>query len=77
MIEAAQGDPAKLSALKLEAAQGEAAKVEKVAPRKVEEGEMIEGPTVDMERVKKEVNFEAATGSPSTEATVQGQLTGG
>lgn len=75
-IEAAQGDPAKLSALKLEAAQGEAAKVEKVAPRKVEEGEMIEGPTVDMERVKKEVNFAAATGSPSTEATVQGQLTG-
>lgn len=75
-IEAAQGDPAKLSALKLEAAQGEAAKVEKVAPRKVEEGEMIEGSTVDMERVKKEVNFEAATGSPSTEATVQGQLTG-
>jgi len=37
---------------------------------------MIEGSTVDMERVKKETNFEAATGSPSTDATVQGQLTG-
>ena len=50
--------------------------VEAPAPRAVQEGEMIAGPTVDMERVRTETNFAAATGAPSTDATVQGQLTG-
>ena len=29
-----------------------------------------------MDRVKAETNFQAATGAPSSDATVQGQLTG-
>ena len=69
--------PEKLKSLGLTVEQIEQARrVEGAPTRKVEAGEMIEGSTVDMERVKKEVNFEAATGSPSTDATVQGQLTG-
>ena len=44
--------------------------------RTIEAGELISGSTVDMDRAKKEINFEAATGAPSTDATVQGQLTG-
>jgi len=77
LAEAASMDPNDLAQLGLSAAQIEAA-VQVIAPEKRElvEGEMIEGATVDMERVRKETNFEAATGVPSTEATVQGQLTG-
>lgn len=41
----------------------------------VQPEEMISG-AVDFERAKAETNFAAATGVPSTEATVQGQLTG-
>ena len=63
--------------LDIDAAQiDEATTVEDAPERKVEDGEMIEGSAVDMDRVKEETNFEAATGSPSTDATVQGQLTG-
>ena len=77
LAEAATMSPDKLASLGLTAAQiSQAQTVKAPAPRKVEKGEMIEGSTVDMERVKKEVNFEAATGAPSTDATVQGQLTG-
>jgi hypothetical protein len=77
LAEAATMSPDKLASLGLTAAQiSQAQTVKAPAPRKIEKGEMIEGATVDMERVKKEVNFEAATGAPSTDATVQGQLTG-
>ena len=77
LAEAATMSPEKLKSLGLTVEQIEQARrVEGAPTRKVEAGEMIEGSTVDMERVKKEVNFEAATGSPSTDATVQGQLTG-
>ena len=77
LADAATMDPTKLAALDLEAAQIKEAQTV-VAPdaRKVEDGELIEGSTVDMARVKKETNFEAVTGAPSTDATVQGQLTG-
>lgn len=77
LAEAATMSPDQLAQLGLTVEQiQEAQKVKAPDPRKVEEGEMIEGSTVDMERVKKETNFEAATGAPSTDATVQGQLTG-
>ena len=77
LAEAATMSPEELSQLGLNAAQiKEAQRVEATTPRTVQEGEMIEGSTVDMDRVKKETNFEAATGAPSTDATVQGQLTG-
>jgi len=77
LVDAAQMSPDELAQLGLTVAQiAEAQKVVAPAPRKVETGELIEGSTVDMGRVKKETNFEAVTGAPSTDATVQGQLTG-
>ena len=76
LADAASMDPTKLAALDLEAAQiKEAQKVVAPDARRVEDGELIEGSTVDMDRVKAETNFEAVTGAPSTDATVQGQLT--
>jgi len=75
-VDAATMSPSELAQLDLETPQiTDGAQVEAPDKRKVEEGEMIEGATVDMDRVKEETNFEAATGSPSTEATVKGQLT--
>ena len=77
LVDAQSMAPEELAQLGLSAAQlSEAQRVEAVAPRTVQEGEMIEGSTVDMGRVKKETNFAAATGAPSSDATVQGQLTG-
>lgn len=77
LVAAAEMDPEQLSALGLTVEQiEEARKVIAPEKRKVEEGEMIDGSTVDMAKVEKTVNFEAATGAPSSDATVQGQLTG-
>ena len=75
-VDPATMSPEELAQLDLETPQiTDGAQVEAPDKRKVEEGEMIEGSTVDMDRVKEETNFEAATGTPSTDATVQGQLT--
>jgi hypothetical protein len=75
LVEAQTMDPKELSQLGLSAAQLEKAQTVQGAPtRELEEGELIDGSTVDMDRVKKETNFEAATGQPSSNATVQGQL---
>jgi hypothetical protein len=70
-------NPEELARLGLDAAQIEQATTV-VAPeaRTLQEGELISGSAVDMDRVRVETNFEAATGAPSTDATVQGQLTG-
>jgi hypothetical protein len=78
LAEAQTMDPEQLAQLGLTAAQiEEAVQVKAPAERTLQEGELIEGPTVDMERLEEEaLNFEAVTGTPSTEATVQGQLTG-
>ncbi|UAW59216.1 hypothetical protein CRP603_gp49 [Roseobacter phage CRP-603] len=79
LAEAQTMDPEELAQLGLTAAQiEEAVQVQAPAQRTIQEGELLgeEDVTVDMERVEKEaLNFEAATGTPSTEATVQGQLT--
>jgi hypothetical protein len=76
LAEAAQMNPTQLAQLGLTVEQiQEAQQVQAPAPREMQEGEMISGSTVDMERVRQETNFEAATGAPSTDATVQGQLT--
>jgi len=79
LAEAQTMDPEELAQLGLSAAQiEEAVQVQAPAERTIQEGELLgeEDVTVDMERVEKEaLNFEAATGTPSTEATVQGQLT--
>ena len=74
---AAEKSPSEVAQLGLTAAQiAESAKIADTADRTLETGETISGSTVDMDRVKAETNFEAATGAPSTDATVQGQLTG-
>jgi hypothetical protein len=79
LAEAQTMNPEELAQLGLSAAQiEEAVQVQAPAKRTVQEGELLgeEDVTVDMERVEKEaLNFEAATGTPSTDATVQGQLT--
>ena len=76
-VDAANMSPQELAQLGLEADQIEEAQtVDAPDPRTLQEGELVSGSAVDMERVKKEINFQAATGAPSTDATVQGQLTG-
>ena len=77
LVEASTMKPEDLAQLGLSVDQiAEAQKVQAPEARTVQEGEMVEGSTVDMDRVKTETNFEAVTGAPSTDATVQGQLTG-
>ena len=77
LADAANMNPQELAQLGLDAAQiAQATTVVAPEARKVEAGELIEGSAVDMDRVRVETNFEAATGAPSTDATVQGQLTG-
>ena len=75
LVKAQTMSPDELAQLGLSAAQIEKAQTVQGAPTRVlEEGELIDGSTVDMDRVKEETNFEAATGQPSSNATVQGQL---
>ena len=76
LAEAVTMSPDELAQLGLTVEQiQQAQRVQAPDARKVEDGELISGSAVDMARVKKVVNFEAATGAPSTDATVQGQLT--
>ena len=76
LVDAATMSPDQLAQLGLTAAQVDRAqRVEAVAPLKVTDDMLVSG-AVDFERAKVETNFTAATGVPSSEATVQGQLTG-
>ena len=76
LAQAATMPPEELAQLGLSAAQiNEAVQIVKPDDRALEEGELISGSAVDMGRVRQEVNFSAATGTPSSEATVEGQLT--
>ena len=76
LAEAATMDPQELAQLGLTVDQIEnAQRVEEVAPLEFTDAMKVSA-TVDFERAKAETNFTAATGVPSTEATVQGQLTG-
>jgi hypothetical protein len=75
LAEAATMDPQQLAQLGLTPEQiDRAQRVEAVTPLEVTP-EMQVSSAVDFERAKQETNFAAATGVPSTEATVQGQLT--
>lgn len=77
LADAATMTPSQLSQLGLSVAQIQQAQtVQAPNARTVQEGELIKGSTVDMDVVKTETNFAAATGAPSSDATVQGQLTG-
>ena len=76
LAEAATMSPQQLAQLGLSVEQlDRAQRVEGVAPLEVTP-EMEVTSAVDFARAKAETNFTAATGVPSTEATVQGQLTG-
>ena len=76
LADAATMSTSELAQLDLTAEQlDRAQRVEAVAPLEVTP-EMQVTSAVDFERAKAETNFAAATGVPSTEATVQGQLTG-
>mgnify|MGYP005987684823 CR=1 FL=1 len=76
LADAATMSTSELAQLGLTAEQlSRAQRVEGVAPLEVTP-EMEVTSAVDFERAKAETNFAAATGVPSTEATVQGQLTG-
>jgi hypothetical protein len=76
LADAATMAPSELAQLGLTAEQlSRAQRVEGVAPLEVTP-EMQVTSAVDFERAKVETNFAAATGVPSSEATVQGQLTG-
>jgi hypothetical protein len=69
--------PEDLAQLGLNAQQiEEAVRVEAPKERQITDEELVSGSTVDMGRVEKEIDYTAVTGAPSTEATVQGQLTG-
>jgi hypothetical protein len=76
LIQAATMTPDQLAALGLTVEQINQARTVIAPPaRTAQAGEMISGSTVDMAAVDKAVNFEAATGAPSSAGTVQGQLT--
>ena len=73
IVEAAQGDT--LQQLNLEAAQlAQAQTIKAPAERVLQEGELIQGSSVDMNKVNEAIQFEAAQANPSAMATVQGQL---
>jgi hypothetical protein len=76
LVQAATMTPDQLAALGISVEQIAQARTVIAPPaRVVQDGEMIAGSTVDMAAVDKAVNFEAATGAPSSAGTVQGQLT--
>jgi hypothetical protein len=76
LIQAATMTPDQLAALGLTVEQINQARTVIAPPaRTAQAGEMISGSSVDMAAVDKAVNFEAATGAPSSAGTVQGQLT--
>ena len=73
LVDAAQGTD--LAQLDLEAKQiAEAQTIKAPADRVLQEGELIDGSSVNMDKVNKALEIEAATAQPSKKATVQGQL---
>ena len=74
-VQAQTMDPRTTAVSDLQAATGEATMVEAPAPRTVQEGEMIAGPTVDMGRVEETLaQAQPAQGEVTPEMTVQFQL---
>jgi len=72
-IDAAQQDESSVSKLKAE--QGEGIKMEDLEERKVEDGEMVDGSSVDVDAATKFAEeIKAAQGDPSAKATLAGQL---
>lgn len=75
LAEAATLDPTELAQLDLEATTiDEAQKVADTDDRVLEDGELLEGSSVDMSKVDEALDFEAAQATASKQATVQGQM---
>jgi len=60
----------------LEAAQTGAVQIEGPAIRRLQDGELLTGSTVDLELARQALDFEAAQGTVTRDQTVQGQLEG-
>ena len=74
-VEAVTQVPTTTAVGTLTAAQGEAAQVEGAPTRVLQAGELVSGPTVDMNRVEETLaKTQAAQGVVTEEMTVQGQL---
>ena len=74
-VDAAKGDPTKISGLGTDAiTQVDPTKVVPPPARVLEPGEAVEGSSVDMAAVKEATDIQAATADPSKKATVKGQL---
>jgi len=74
-VDAAKGDPTKISGLGTDdITQVDPTKVVPPPARVLEAGEAVEGSSVDMAAVKEATDIQAVTADPSKKATVQGQL---
>ncbi len=75
VIEAAQLTPEQMQAAMVQAQQLDKAQQVQLAQRRLQEGELVTGPTVDQQRVEQAIaQTQAAQGRVTEEMTVQGQL---
>ena len=75
VIEAAQLTPEQMQAAMVQAQQLDKAQQVQLAQRRLQEGELVSGPTVDQQRVEQAIaQTQAAQGRVTEEMTVQGQL---
>jgi len=76
VIQAAQLTPEQMQAAMAQAQTLDQARQVQLAERRLQEGELVSGPTVDQQRVEQALaQTQAAQGRVSEEMTVQGQLT--
>ena len=74
LIDAAQQAPAQLAVQDVQAAETQGTQIVSPAARQLQQGEMIQGAANAQTAAQFTEGVEAATGAPSTAATVQGQL---
>ena len=74
LIDAAQQAPAQLAVQNVQAAETQGTQIVSPAARQLQQGEMIQGAANAQTAAQFTEGVEAATGAPSTAATVQGQL---
>ena len=74
LIDAAQQAPAQLAVQDVQAAETQGTQIVSPAARQLQQGEMIQGAANAQAAAQFTEGVEAATGAPSTAATVQGQL---
>jgi len=74
LLDAAQQAPAQLAVQNVQAAETQGTQIVSPAARQLQQGEMIQGAANAQTAAQFTEGVEAATGAPSTAATVQGQL---